>query len=191
MLVREGSKIAARVTAYFRYACLYAFHCLLPLCVPPCISLSTFPLLCMYLCISLSTLCMPPRISLFTFPVRIHALHSLLALRVPLRISLLTFPAHASMHLTLYLPHVCLYALHCSEGIGVVDSNMPARPSAGIGVVDVEKLRAFCDSYDARMTLCGDHFCASRASLDPLRDWRGRGAKTRVFCDFCSRYGPV
>ena len=65
-----------------------------------------------------------------------------------------------------------------SAGIGVVEvqkpmvfpiSNMPARPSAGIGVVEVQKPMGFCD---ARATLCGDR--------------RGRGAKTHVFfCDSC------
>ena len=45
------------------------------------------------------------------------------------------------------------------------------RPSAGIGVVEVQKLEVFCDFGLARATLCGD--------------WGGRGAKTQgVFCDF-------
>ena len=43
----------------------------------------------------------------------------------------------------------------------------PARPSAGIGVVEVQKLKVFCDFVLARATLCGDR--------------RGRGAKTRGF----------
>ena len=63
-----------------------------------------------------------------------------------------------------------------SAGIGVVEvqkpmdtwfcaiSKVPARPSAGIGVVEVQKLEVFCDVYPARATLCGDR--------------RGRGAKT-------------
>ena len=42
---------------------------------------------------------------------------------------------------------------------------MPARPSAGIGVVEVQKPMVFCDFQHARATLCGDR--------------RGRGAKTR------------
>ena len=43
-----------------------------------------------------------------------------------------------------------------------------ARPSAGIGVVEVQKkLEVFCDFCGARATLCGDR--------------RGRGAKTRGF----------
>ena len=68
-----------------------------------------------------------------------------------------------------------------SAGIGVVEvqkpwffpiSNMPARPSAGIGVVEVQKPMFFCDFHHARATLCGDR--------------RGRGAKTHgFFCDFC------
>ena len=49
------------------------------------------------------------------------------------------------------------------------------RPSAGIGVVEVQKLEFFCDFCGARATLCGDR--------------RGRGAKTRGFLRFlrCSR----
>ena len=46
-----------------------------------------------------------------------------------------------------------------------------AQPSAGIGVVEVQKLKVFYDFCGARATLCGDR--------------RGRGAKTRGFCDFC------
>ena len=71
-----------------------------------------------------------------------------------------------------------------SAGIGVVEvqkpmvfpiSNLPARPSAGIGVVEVQKPMVFCDFQHARATLCGDR--------------RGRGAKTYVFLRFlrCSR----
>ena len=49
------------------------------------------------------------------------------------------------------------------------------RPSAGIGVVEVQKPMVFCDFYPARATLCGDR--------------RGRGAKTHGFLRFlsCSR----
>ena len=49
------------------------------------------------------------------------------------------------------------------------------RPSAGIGVVEVQKPMVFCDFGGARATLCGDR--------------RGRGAKTRGFLRFlrCSR----
>ena len=52
-------------------------------------------------------------------------------------------------------------------------SNLLARPSAGIGVVEVQ--RCFCDFCGARATLCGDR--------------RGRGAKTHGFLRFltCSR----
>ena len=79
-------------------------------------------------------------------------------------------------------------------------SNMPARPSAGIGVVEVQKLKVFCDFCGARATLCGDRrgrgaktpgffcdFCGARAIL--WGDRRGRGAKTRGFLRFlrCSR----
>ena len=42
-----------------------------------------------------------------------------------------------------------------------------ARPSAGIGVVEVQKLEVFCNFVLARATLCADQ--------------RGRGAKTRGF----------
>ena len=47
--------------------------------------------------------------------------------------------------------------------------SVPARPSAGIGVVEVQKLKVFffCVFVGARATLCGDR--------------RGRGAKTRGF----------
>ena len=44
-------------------------------------------------------------------------------------------------------------------------SNLLARPSAGIGVVEVQKPMVFCDFQHARATLCGDR----------------RGAKTRGF----------
>ena len=72
-----------------------------------------------------------------------------------------------------------------SAGIGVVEVQKPmvffaisillARPSAGIGVVEVQKPMVFCDFYPARATLCADR-C-------------GRGAKTHVFLRFlrCSR----
>ena len=71
-----------------------------------------------------------------------------------------------------------------SAGIGVVEvqklglfpiSAVLARPSAGIGVVEVQKLKVVCDFCGARATLCGDR--------------RGRGAKTRGFLRFlrCSR----
>ena len=46
-----------------------------------------------------------------------------------------------------------------------------ARPSAGIGVVEVQELEVLCDFVLARATLCGDR--------------RGRGAKTRGFLRFC------
>ena len=52
-------------------------------------------------------------------------------------------------------------------------SALLAQPSAGIGVVEVQKLVVFL-----RFLPC---------SRNPLRGsaWRGRGAKTRGFCDFC------
>ena len=46
-------------------------------------------------------------------------------------------------------------------------SNLLARPSAGIGVVEVQKPMDFCDFCGARATLCGNR--------------RGRGAKTQGF----------
>ena len=46
-------------------------------------------------------------------------------------------------------------------------SAVPAQPSAGIGVVEVQKLEVFCDFCGARATLCGNR--------------RGRGAKTQGF----------
>ena len=45
------------------------------------------------------------------------------------------------------------------------------RPSAGIGVVEMQRLEVFCDFVWARAILCGDR--------------RGRGAKTRGFLRFC------
>ena len=48
--------------------------------------------------------------------------------------------------------------------------NLLARPSAGIGVVEVQKPMVFCDFQHARATLCGDR--------------RGRGAKTHGFLRF-------
>ena len=49
-------------------------------------------------------------------------------------------------------------------------SALLARPSAGIGVVEVQKPMVFCDFCGARATLCGDR--------------RGRGAKTDGFLRF-------
>ena len=48
--------------------------------------------------------------------------------------------------------------------------DIPARPSAEIGVVEVQKLQLFNVFLISRATLCGDR--------------RGRGAKTRVFWRF-------
>ena len=45
-----------------------------------------------------------------------------------------------------------------------------AQPSAGIGVVEVQKPMVFCDFYSSCATLCGDR--------------RGRGAKTDGFLRF-------
>ena len=47
---------------------------------------------------------------------------------------------------------------------------VPARCSAGIGVVEVQKLEVLCDFYSSRATLCGDR--------------RGRGAKNLRFLRF-------
>ena len=70
-------------------------------------------------------------------------------------------------------------------------SKVFARPSAGIGVVEVQKPMVFCDFCGARATLCEDRwsrcknsrffcdFCGARATL--CGDRRGRGAKTRGF----------
>ena len=56
--------------------------------------------------------------------------------------------------------------------------DLPARPSAGIGVVEVQKLEVFCDSCGACATLCGDR--------------RGRGAKTADLLRFCgARMNPL
>ena len=51
----------------------------------------------------------------------------------------------------------------------------PARPSAGIGVVEAQKLEVFYDFVLARATLCGDR--------------RGRAAKTLGF--FAILFGPA
>ena len=71
-----------------------------------------------------------------------------------------------------------------SAGIGVVEVQklevffacfaVPARPSAKIGVVEVQKL-----------AVCFCVFCGARAALG--RDQRGRGAKTRGFFLICLR----
>ena len=69
------------------------------------------------------------------------------------------------------------------------------RPSAGIGLVEVQKPIVFCDFCGARATLCGDrrgrgaktYFLRFlRCSHDPLRGsaW-SRCKKPVVFCDFC------
>ena len=72
-------------------------------------------------------------------------------------------------------PQVVFAFLRCADepsaGIGVVDvqklkvfaiSDLPARPSAGIGVVEVQKLELFL------------RFCGAR-----MNDRRGRGTKAR------------
>ena len=65
-----------------------------------------------------------------------------------------------------------------------------ARPSAGIGVVEVQKLEVFCDFCGARATLYGDRRGRGakthgflrflRCPRNLLRGSRGRGAKTRL-----------
>ena len=130
-----------RFTLYLPYACLYAFHCLLSLRMPPCITLSTFPAhaslhvtacsqCARHLCTCLSTCSL--RASHFTayFPCAcISAFHSALALCMhqcislctcPICIALSTFPLHASMHsfctcpmhFTVYFPHACPITMH-------------------------------------------------------------------------------
>ena len=65
----------------------------------------------------------------------------------------------------------------CPKSCGLFTiSDLPARPSAGIGVVDVQKLRTFYDFCGARATLCVD--------------WRGRCPKTETLCvwrDRCAK----
>ena len=73
-------KIATRFTLYFPYACLYAFHSLLSLCMPLCISLSTFPEHASMHFTVYSHYDMP--LSLSTFPSAVQ------------NISLRTFPMH-------------------------------------------------------------------------------------------------
>ena len=43
-------------------------------------------------------------------------------------------------------------------------SEVPARPSAGIGMVDAEKLRMFYDFWFESATLCGDWSIARNVS---------------------------
>ena len=45
--------------------------------------------------------------------------------------------------------------------------SMRARPSAEIRVVEVRKLRAFCDFCKLRATLCGDRACRSALAVAP------------------------
>ena len=60
----------------------------------------------------------------------------------------------------------------CKNSRCFVFCAVPARPSAGIGMVEVQKLEVFCVFCGARATLCGDR--------------SGRGAKTRgFFWRFC------
>ena len=79
-------------------------------------------------------------------------------------------------------------------------SALLARPSAGIGMVEVQKPMVFCDFCGARATLCGDRrgrgakthgfFAISNLLARPsARDRCGRGAKTHGFLRFltCSR----
>ena len=88
-------------------ACLHAFDCQLFLCMPPRITLRTFPAhASMHFTIyfpgalaSVLALCMPLCLSLSTLPV--HA---------SMHFTLPTFPARASTHFSLYLP----YAFHCA-----------------------------------------------------------------------------
>ena len=68
------------------------------------------------------------------------------------------------------------------------------RPSAGIGVVEVQKPMVFCDFQHARATLCGDRRGAKThdsfaISAVPAQPSAGIGVvevqKLEVFCDFC------
>ena len=43
--------------------------------------------------------------------------------------------------------------------------NMLARPSAGIGVAEVQQLEVFCDFYSSRATLCGNRRAKTRGFL--------------------------
>ena len=76
---------------------------------------------------------------------------------------------------------------------GVVPTTLyENRPSAGIGVVEVQKLTGFCEFVLARATR-GSAWsrCKNSGVLANLfwlarrGDRRGRGAKSRGFCDFC------
>ena len=70
-------------------------------------------------------------------------------------------------------------ALRKLVGANFAISAVLARPSAGIGAVEVQKPMVFCDFCGARATLCEDR--------------RGRGAKTHGFLRFlrCSRTAGI
>ena len=90
----------------------YAYHCVLFLRMPLCISQSAFPVhapmpftvyfpsACLYAFQSLLSRSMPLCMSLGS--ACLHAIHCILSLCMPLCISLSTFPVHASTHHTVY-----------------------------------------------------------------------------------------
>ena len=88
-------------TLYFPCACLYAFHCLLSLCIHLCTCLRTCPMRAsMYL-------------TVYFFCVRLYAFQRLLSPCMHLCVSLCTCPMHASVHFTVHFPYTALYAFHC------------------------------------------------------------------------------
>ena len=92
-----------------------------------------------------------------------------------------------------------LYENRPSAGIGVVEVQKLevffailfwlARPSAGIGVVEVQKLEVFlrfCFGLCGRGAKSQGFLRFLRCSRDPLRNRRGRGTKKpSFFCNFC------
>ena len=89
----------------------------------------------------------------------------------------------------------------CKNPWFFVISNLLARPSAGIGAVEVQTPMVFCDFCGARATLCGDRrgrgakthgfFRFLRCSRNPLREsaW-SRCKNSRFFATFVVRLGP-
>ena len=108
--------LARPLTLRLPCACLYAFHCLLSLRMPLCVSLSTFlrthlrPLHLPYACLY-AFHCLLSCACLYAFHCRLSlcvAFHCALSLRMPLCVSLYTCPMRASLHLTVHFLHACL-----------------------------------------------------------------------------------
>ena len=94
-------------------ACLCAFHCLCSLCMPPCISLRTFPThACVHFTVYFPCACLH---AFHCLPYAcLYAFHCLLSFCMPPCISLCSFPTHASMHFTVYFACHCPFPTHAS-----------------------------------------------------------------------------